>query len=29
MNALWTYGVAAGRMTRQKFVDVCCTTPPS
>ena len=27
MNALWTYGVAAGRMTRQKFVDVCCTTP--
>lgn len=26
MNALWTYGVATGRMTRQKFVDVCCTT---
>ena len=25
MNAMWTYGVAAGRMSRQKFVDVCCT----
>lgn len=27
LNALWTYGVAAGRMTRQRFVDVCSTTP--
>lgn len=27
LYALWTYGVAAGRMTRQRFVDVCSTTP--
>ena len=27
MNALWTYGVMKGRMTRQKMVDVCCTQP--
>ena len=27
MNILWTYGVAAGKMTRQKFVEVCCTKP--
>ena len=27
LNALWTYGVAKGRMTKQKFVDVCCTIP--
>ena len=27
LNAMWTYGVATGRMTRQKFVDVCCTLP--
>lgn len=25
LNALWTYGVETGRMSRQKFVDVCCT----
>lgn len=27
LYALWTYGVATGRMTRQRFVDVCSTTP--
>lgn len=27
LNALWTYGVETGRMSRQKFVDVCCTQP--
>jgi len=27
LYALWTYGVAAGRMTRQKFVEVCATNP--
>lgn len=27
LNALWTYGVAKGRMTKQKFVDICCTIP--
>lgn len=25
LNALWTYGVATGRMSRQKFVEVCST----
>ncbi len=25
LNALWTYGVAAGRMSRQKFVEVSST----
>lgn len=24
---LWTYGVETGKISRQKFVDVCCTTP--
>ncbi len=24
---LWTYGVETGRISRQKFVEVCCTTP--
>lgn len=27
LNALWTYGVAAGRMTPEKFVEVCSTIP--
>ncbi|WMM26000.1 dihydropyrimidinase [Tissierella sp. MB52-C2] len=24
---MWTYGVETGRISRQKFVEVCCTTP--
>lgn len=24
---IWTYGVEEGKISRQKFVDVCCTTP--
>lgn len=24
---MWTYGVEAGKISRQKFVEVCCTTP--
>jgi dihydropyrimidinase len=24
---MWTYGVESGKISRQKFVDVCCTTP--
>lgn len=24
---IWTYGVETGKISRKKFVDVCCTTP--
>jgi dihydropyrimidinase len=27
LNMIWTYGVETGKITRQKFVEVCCTTP--
>lgn len=27
LNALWTYGVETGKMSRQRFVQVCCTDP--
>lgn len=27
MNVLWTYGVDAGKLMRQKLVDVACTQP--
>lgn len=27
MNILWSYGVAMGRMTKQKMVEICCTNP--
>jgi dihydropyrimidinase len=27
MNLLWTYGVAAGKVSRNRFVDVCSTAP--
>ena len=27
LYALWTFGVATGRITRQKFVEICSATP--
>lgn len=27
LNMMWTYGVEKGRISRQKFVEVCCTNP--
>lgn len=27
LNMIWTYGVEEGRISRQKFVEVCCTNP--
>ena len=27
MNVIWTYGVAKGKITRQKYVELCCTNP--
>lgn len=27
MHAIWTYGVEAGRISRQKYVELCSTTP--
>lgn len=27
MNAIWTYGVCTGRISRQKFVEIMCTNP--
>ncbi len=27
LNALWTYGVCTGKLTKQKFVDVMATSP--
>lgn len=27
LNMMWTYGVEEGKISRQKFVDLCCTTP--
>lgn len=27
MAVMWTHGVETGRITRQKFVDLCCTAP--
>lgn len=27
LNVLWTYGVAAGKITRQKLIDIYATTP--
>ncbi|MDO4960655.1 MAG: dihydropyrimidinase [Eubacteriales bacterium] len=27
MNAIWTYGVCEGKISRQKFVEVMCTNP--
>jgi len=27
MHVIWTYGVEAGRINRQKYVEACCTTP--
>lgn len=27
MQVVWTYGVATGKISRQKYVEVCCTNP--
>lgn len=27
MNAVWTYGVCTGKLSRQKFVEIMCTNP--
>lgn len=27
MAVMWTHGVETGKITRQKFVDLCCTAP--
>lgn len=27
LNMIWTYGVETGKISRQKFVEVCCTNP--
>jgi dihydropyrimidinase len=27
LHVMWTYGVEKGKISRQKFVDVCCTAP--
>lgn len=27
MNAVWTYGVCTGKISRQKFVEIMCTNP--
>ena len=27
LNMIWTYGVEEGKISRQKFVEVCCTNP--
>ena len=27
LNVAWTYGVAKGRMTKEKFIEVCCSLP--
>lgn len=27
LNMIWTYGVEKGKISRQKFVEVCCTNP--
>lgn len=27
LNVLWTYGVVPGRISRQRFVELCATTP--
>lgn len=27
MNVIWTYGVATGKISRQKYVELCCTNP--
>lgn len=27
LHMMWTYGVETGKISREKFVDVCCTTP--
>ena len=27
LNMVWTYGVETGKISRQKFVEVCCTNP--
>ena len=27
LHIIWTYGVEKGKISRTKFVDVCCTTP--
>ena len=27
MNVIWSSGVATGKITRQKFVELCCTNP--
>ncbi len=27
MNVIWTYGVEAGKISRQKYVELCCTNP--
>lgn len=27
MNVIWTYGVETGKISRQKYVELCCTNP--